>query len=321
MNNSYKLKQVILLLNILFFPVLLFAQQPDSSLAAIDSGKKFVSPNVQLSDTLPLLADSVLNQDKSSNELGGNYNNALKKLLDENEFLNTTTRPVAYTIQEKKRSPKDQLFYLVAIIVLLLALLRFFYTRYFNNLFSFFLNASLRQSQLIEQLLQAKMPSLLFNLLFVFSGGLYSYLLLLKYHWIGNLDFWKSFSFCTIGLGLIYLIKFFTLRFTGWLTGFKEVTNTYIFIIFLFNKITGIFLLPFIAILAFSGPTLANWALIISVLLVAFLFLFRFLRSYALLQYQLKVSRLHFLMYVVGVEIIPVLAVYKGLVVFLSKNL
>ena len=309
------------LVNILFFPVLLFAQQPDSSLAGNDSSNKVVASVVQLSDTLKLLTDSTAKLKNDSKDLGANYNNALKEILDSNQLLNTTSKPGAYEMQEKKRSPKDRLFYLFAIIVLLLAFLRFFYTRYFNNLFSFFLNASLRQNQLIEQLLQAKMPSLLFNLLFVLSGGLYIQLLLLQIHWIGYLDFWQSLAYCTVGLGLIYWIKFFTLKFTGWLTGFKEVTNIYVFIIFLFNKITGILLLPFIALLAFSVPALANWALIISVLLVGFLFLFRFLRSYALLQYQLKVSRLHFLLYVVGVEIIPVLLVYKGLVVLLSKNL
>ena len=220
------------LVNILFFPVLLFAQQPDSSLAGNDSSNKVVASVVQLSDTLKLLTDSTAKLKSDSKDLGANYNNALKEILDSNQLLNTSSKPGAYEMQEKKRSPKDRLFYLFAIIVLLLAFLRFFYTRYFNNLFSFFLNASLRQNQLIEQLLQAKMPSLLFNLLFVLSGGLYIQLLLLQIHWIGYLDFWQSLAYCTVGLGLIYWIKIFTLKFTGWLTGFKEVTNTYVFIIF-----------------------------------------------------------------------------------------
>ncbi|MEP7111225.1 MAG: DUF4271 domain-containing protein, partial [Ferruginibacter sp.] len=198
---------------------------------------------------------------------------------------------------------------------------RFFYTRYFNNLFRVFFNASLRQSQLTDQLLQAKLPSLFFNILFVIIGGLYVYLLLRYYGWISDQDFWPVLFYCTLSLGIIYLIKLITLKFTGWLTGFKEVTNTYVFIIFLINKILSILLIPFAVIIAFSMPDLVTAAVIISLLFIGLMFLIRFFRSYGLLQHQLKISRFHFFMYVVGIEIVPVLLIYKGLVLLLSKNL
>lgn len=315
------MKQVVLFVNIVFFPVLLFAQQADSILVGKDSGNKQGSSLVQLSDSFPLLLDSSLKRKNHLADSASSYNVTLNKILGANQLLNFTTKPIALVIQEKNRVPKDRLFYLATIIVLFLAFLRFVYTRYFSNLFRFFFNASLRQSHLIDQLLQAKLPSLLFNVLFMFSGGLYIYLLLLYNHWIDNLDFWQVLAYCTFSLGLIYLIKFFTIKFTGWLTGIKEVTNNYVFIIFLFNKVIGILLLPFIVIIAFSSTALANSAVIISLLLIGILFLMRFVRSYALLQNLLKVSQFHFLMYVAGVEIIPVLIVYKGLVVLLSKNL
>ena len=321
------MKQIILFVNIIFLPVLLFAQQSDSSLIGKDSINHSASKIVQINDrltlskSLPLMLDSSLVDDNKSSELASSYNNAVNKILITNQFLNTTSQSVASVIQEKKRGSKDRLFYLVSIIVLLLAFLRFVYTRYFNNLFSFFFNASLRQSQLIEQLLQSKLQSLLFNILFIFSGGLYIYLLLMYKHWVDYLDFWQILSYCSFGLGLLYLIKFFTIKFTGWITGFKEITNNYVFIVFLFNKVMGIFLLPFIVIIAFSIPVLVNSAVIISLLLIGILFLLRFLRSYSLLPNKLKLSGFHFVMYIIGVEIIPVLIVYKGLVVLLSKNL
>ena len=64
------------------------------------------------------------------------------------------------------------MFYLIAGIVLLLAFFKYFNSRYFTNLFRVFFNTSLRQSQLTDQLLQAKLPSLLFNLFFILSGGI-----------------------------------------------------------------------------------------------------------------------------------------------------
>ena len=314
------MKQIILFVNILWLPVLLFAQQSDSSLIGKDAVNK-IKDSIALPKSLLLLPDSSRVVENKLGQLTYSYQEAFNKMLAANQYLNSTSKPVAWDIQEKKRVPKDRLFYLVSLIVLFLAFLRFVYTRYFNNLFSFFFNASLRQSQLIEQLLQAKLQSLLFNLLFIFSGGLYIYLLLMNKHWVDNLDFWQILAYCTLSLGLLYLIKFFTIKFTGWITGLKEVTNNYVFIVFLFNKVIGIFLLPFIVIIAFSMPVLANSAVIISLLLVGILFLLRFLRSYALLPNQLKVSGFHFILYIIGVEILPVLIVYKGLVVLLSKNL
>ncbi|MBC7422190.1 MAG: DUF4271 domain-containing protein, partial [Ferruginibacter sp.] len=120
---------------------------------------------------------------------------------------------------------------------------------------------------------------------------------------------------------VIYFFKFLSLKFIGWVTGYQQVTNTYIFIIFLINKILGILLLPFIIIMAFSTPVLIKVSALIAILFITLMFLMRFYRSYGLLQHQLKFNRLHFCMYIVGIEILPVLLIYKGLVLLLSKNL
>ena len=224
-------------------------------------------------------------------------------------------------IHIKKKDSQDSLFYILVLIGGLLGFFRFTYTRYFNNLFRVFFNASLRQSQLTDQLLQARLPSLFFNILFVLIGGIYVYLLLKYYNWVSGQDFWTVLFYCTISLGIIYLVKFITVKFTGWVTGFKEVTNTYAFIIFLINKILGILLLPFAVIIAFSIPNLVTASVIISLLLIGLMFLLRFFRSYGLLQHKLKVSRFHFFLYVIGIEVVPVLLIYKGLVLLLSKNI
>ena len=202
-----------------------------------------------------------------------------------------------------------------------MAIIKYFYSRYFNNLFRVFFNTSLRQSQLTDQLLQAKLPSLFFNLFFILSGGTYIYFLLLHYGLLNTQHIGVLIFSCIAILGLVYFVKFSTLKFTGWVTGYKEATDTYIFIIFLICKIIGILLIPFIILMAFSNLPIASTSAIVSLLLIVFLLLLRFFRSYGLLQNQLKVSKFHFFLYIAGLEIIPLLLVYKSLVFFLSKNL
>jgi hypothetical protein len=314
------LKQVFLLLFFYISPVLLFAQQPDSLVLKKDSIITKDSSYAIQSDTTIIMYDSVLKKD-SILKHSRSYSVVLQKILKENKFLNTTGKPVAMANQIRRPLVQDRFFYLIIIVGLVIGFLRFFYTRYFNNLFRVFFNASLRQGQLTDQLLQAKLPSLFFNILFVFSGGTYVYLLLQHNNLISIGNFWPGLFFCTTSLGIIYLIKYIGLKFTGWLTGYTAVTNTYVFIIFLINKILGILLFPFAVIIAFSIPELASASVIISLLFIALMFLLRFFRSYGLLQHQLKVSKFHFFMYVIGIEVIPVLLIYKGLVLLLSKNL
>ena len=239
-------------------------------------------------------------------------------LLSENRFLNINGKPIASTNHLRKKTSQDFLFYLLLAVVFLLAFFRLFYQRYFTNLFRVFFNTSLRQSQLTDQLLQAKLASLFFNLFFTITGGIYVYFLLRYFHWIKSDRMITLMSACVICFALIYLGKFIVLKFTGWLTGYKEVTNTYLFIIFLINKILGVLLLPVIIIMAFSQIILVKWVVALSLLMIGLLLLLRFFRSYGLLQNQLKVSRLHFLLYIAGTEIVPLLLIYKGLMILVS---
>lgn len=273
----------------------------------------------QQKDSIPLQKDSLplpavvapVNQ----------YNAALQAILKQNILLNSSGTPVAMVAKVKNARSNDVFFYILAGLVFLMGLIKFYFSRYFTNLFRVFFNTSLRQSQLADQLLQAKLPSLFFNAFFIISGGTYVYFLLMHYNLMASQHQWLMLSCCVVLLGLIYLIKFSSLKFTGWITGYSEATDTYIFIIFMICKIFGIILIPFTVLMAFSEAAIASTSALISLLIIGFLLLLRFFRSYGLIQNQLKVSRFHFFLYITGVEIVPLLLIYKGLLILLSKNL
>lgn len=323
---AFILRQLAFFLFFFVSPVLLYAQLDtltsvdDSAIEKHDSIPSLVAP-AQAQDTTTPGKDSTTNTPDSLADPALSYNIFLSKLLEGNYFLNPTGKSIAMTSQKRTPVNQEGYFYAFVVVTALLAFFRFFYTRYFNNLFRVFFNASLRQSQLTDQLLQAKLPSLFFNILFVITGGLYIYLLLNYFKWLSHINFWIALFYCILSLGLIYFAKYITLKFTGWLTGFKEITNTYIFIIFLINKILGIILIPFIIIIAFAAPHITIAAISISLLLIGLMFLLRFFRSYGILQHKIHVSRTHFFLYVFGIEILPLLLISKALVLLLSKNL
>lgn len=312
------MKQGFYLLLFIVSPVLLAAQMPekDSVIITKDTG-------IVIKDSLLIRADSlaVLKDSMQLKTVASVYEQSLKRILQANVLIKTNAEPVSIVTIQRNAKSDNLLFYLLTGIVFCLAFLRFFYSRYFDNLFRVFFNTSLRQSQLTDQLLQAKQVSLFFNILFILTGGIFIYLLLLHYNWITTFNRTLNLSFCIISLAAIYFIKYLLLKFTGWVTGNKEVVNTYLFIIFLINKILSILLLPLVIVIAFSSPALQNAAVLISLLMIGLLFLFRFLRSYGLLQNQIKVGRFHFFMYIIGVELLPLLLIYKGLLILLNKNL
>lgn len=291
------MKHLLLFITVVFLTISGSAQQPDTVLINQDS----------LQRAIP----AVVNK----------YEAAWQQLLDQHKFLNTKAQPVAMPVKFRNAVADDTFFYTLLVLVLLLALLRFFYTRYFSTLFRVFFNTSLRQGQLTDQLLQAKLPSLLFNMFFVISAGSYIYFLLRHYHIVNDQRQWAFWGLCILALAIIYFVKYCTLKFTGWVTGYAETTDTYVFIIFLISKIIGVVLLPFTVMMAFADMEIAAAAALVSLLFTALLLLLRFFRSYGLLQNQLKISRFHFLLYLAGVEIIPLLLIYKGLLILLPKNL
>ncbi len=244
----------------------------------------------------------------------------LNDILKENIFLNSNTVPVSLIQSSRKFISKDFVFYLLTALLLFLGVLKVVWPRYFNNLIRVFFNTSLRQGQLTDQLLQAKLPSMLFNLFFLAIGGVYIYLLL---NYFGKISYnnWDVLLICIVGLSLIYIIKFITLKFAGWLTGYKEEAETYIFIVFLINKIIAICLVPIVVIIPFSMPYLVDLTIIISYVIIVLMFIMRFFRSYGLLQTRLKVSGFHFFLYIIGIELLPLLLIYKFALFILSKNL
>jgi hypothetical protein len=237
--------------------------------------------------------------------------NPYTNLLNSNFLLNSKGNPESIVIVFKKQQNKQPFFYLILALFLTLGITRTFFSRYFNTLFRVFFNTSLRQNQLTDQLEQAKLPSLIFNIFFIITTGFYCYFLLHFFYANHEKLDWYILFVCISAIAICYLVKYLSLKFTGWVTNYQSEADTYIFIIFLLNKVIGIFLLPIITFMAFSTYQITSYAIIISFVFIAILFIIRFFRSYSLLQSRLKISKFHFFLYIIGLEILPILLIYK----------
>lgn len=240
------------------------------------------------------------------------------KLLN-HPYLPQIDNPLYLIIKERKRSSKDQLFYIVIALMLFLAFIKLVFPKYFQNIFRLFFQPTFRQKQTREQLLQNNLPALLYNLFFIFAGSLYS-TLLVQYFNITTQNFFVLFLYATALLVVLYFTKYLFLTFSGWVFNVKEATDTYIFVVYLINKIVGIVLIPFILILAFSNRQVIDIGVTVSFLVLSLLFLYRYLISYGPVRKEVKVSPLHFFFYILAFEITPLLLIYKVLANYLTGS-
>jgi hypothetical protein len=216
------------------------------------------------------------------------------------------------------RGGQAVLFYVVLGVVFLLAVIRLSFTKYFSDLFRAFFNPTLSQRQLREQLSQTPFPAMLLNLFFALSAGLYLFLILRYFHYTTATRPIFLIAVCMVLMMVVYLVKYGFLRFSGWLFNYPEVTSGYVFTLYLVNKVLGVALLPFILLLAFAPYPLAQVALNVSMALIVMLFVYRYIRAYALVRHQIFFNKFHFFIYLCGFEIAPVLIIGKLVLIWLN---
>lgn len=223
-------------------------------------------------------------------------------------------------IPEKRRvvQQMDWKFYLFCSIVFILALLRLLFTKYFSDMFSVFFNTSVRQKQLRDQLSQSALPSLLLNLFYFITGGLFLHFLLEYKGLGGRFPVYISLIVWTALLAGIYLSKYVLIQFLGWVFNQREAAENYVFVIFHVNKMTGIFMLPFVIIWAYMEDGGKNIVLTLAVSGLCLLMIARLARAYLSINNILKITIFHFLIYVFAFEIMPLMILYKLLVRFIT---
>ncbi len=287
-----------------------------------DTGAKLI---VVPGDTLSAPRDSISVQKRDSLSIGKETFTVpsaillFKDVLSRNPWFNFLGTPQANPMEEHRPNSDEGLFYLLVGIVFYFALIKAFFPKYLDNLASLFLRASMRQQQLREQLLQAPLPSLLLNILFVITGGIYVCFLTRYYRLAPEINFWLLSIDCCILVGVLYAVKFLILKMTGWVFNIPKATDTYIFIVFMVNKIIGILLLPFLIVLLFSSSPVLEITVVISLSVIAFLFLYRFIASYPSVRNEIKISIFYFFLYLCAFEIAPLLLIYKVLLTYLEK--
>lgn len=226
--------------------------------------------------------------------------------------------PVRFIAPKRIWNGKDAFFYACIGLLLFFAFIRNAFHYYLQDLFHLFFRTTLKQRQLKEQMMTSPFPSLLLNILFMLSGGLFISLVL-QYYKLGNAyEFWQLILYAAAGLGIMYIGKFIVLKICGWLFQLSDATDSYAFIIFTTNKVLGIAWLPFIILLVFTEGATQQVFLVASLIMTGMVFLYRFFLSYVSIHKGINLYPFHFILYFCAFEIAPLLLINKLLFTYLS---
>jgi len=238
------------------------------------------------------------------------------QILEHHPYFNYGGPAMPAAAARPTKQGKDLLFYTMIGLLLLFAFLRQAFAKYFNDLFRLFFRTTLKYRQIREQLMQTPLPSLLLNGFFVVSAAMYVCFLLENFQLIEKDEYWRYFLYACVGLAGMYFLKFLGLKVIGWIFNMRDAADSYIFIVFVINKVIGVFLLPFIVMLAFMTGPGYSVALVLSWFGIGALLLYRFILSYAAVRNQVRFNPFHFFLYICAFEIAPLLLIYKLLLVF-----
>lgn len=301
------------------------SRKVDSALAMLDSTVKKDTLYIQYVPVIPKsfqiadanhfsflhgsIIDSNYNPLKDYKQYFAQKKNAFK--LYNQMVAKSNDSALIFRIEQRFSLPdKDFLFYSILGLLFLFAFVHNIYPQYFPKLFSQFNQSSLRMLQNREQLLQNSLASLLMNIGFILSFSLMATLLIFSRHLL-PLSFWEGYLYIALFFTSLYLGKYLFLLLAGYTFNSMELIQTYVFVIFMINKVLGILLVPFILILAFAKPQFYPIAIVGGAVLSVLLILYRYLFSLTTVRNKLHISSFHFFLYLCAFEIVPILILYK----------
>lgn len=244
------------------------------------------------------------------------FQNALR----EHPYYNFYGKGVLITEQLKKASRDESMFYFLCLLLFYYGFIRIAFLKYLDNLNTLFLRVTMRHQQIRDQVLQSPLPSLFLNILFVISTGLFLSFVADYYNIVPGMNRWLLLFYCCVLLATIYIGKFILLKMIGWMFNIRSATDTYIFIVFLVNKMLGIYLLPALLFMAFAKGQFLTILMTLTYFFIVILFIYRFIVAYRPVRNEIKLSRFHFFIYLCAFEIAPLLLIYKVLLIFVERS-
>jgi len=204
--------------------------------------------------------------------------------------------------------------WLIGIIIgclVLFAWLKLFYNKFIDQTFISLWNFQLSENFLRDQSIFSRRVSMLLNLNFIVTTGLFFYLIAVFFElnpW--SLTPFKVFLISTGTIALLLAARYIVSHITGTVFNYHKLFKDYLNQILIIYKIAGIVLIPIIMAIAYLPDNLRIYLIITGLILLAAGVLFRFVKGIQLI-FNKDVSIFYLILYLCTLEFLPALVIYK----------
>lgn len=216
-------------------------------------------------------------------------------------------------VQKKSEMNTDWLTIVLVAAMVLIATVRFSYSKYVSNLFQSLLNSSTAFRMFREKNYTILHGAFRLDLLFyiIFSVFVYQVIGFFQLELIYN----KLAFFASI-FGLVFayfFLKKMIYRLLGLIFERGSETNEYLFIVDNFNRTLGIILFPVVALINYYPADRPVYMVVTGLIVVGVFYLFLLQRGFLILLKK-HFSIFYLFLYLCTLEILPLLLIYKGVV-------
>lgn len=219
--------------------------------------------------------------------------------------------------QKPSRKPAF-LFILIVFQLCLLAYLRKTFPKSLEEMTRALTNLTLAQQLYREQELTMPVSAIFYNINFVFSTGIFLFLLNVHYGWTANETPFVSMLFFLWMVIVLYSLKYGTMKFVALIFPFGNEVNHYNFNFFLAQKVAGIILIPINLLIAYSPASLQSAIIILALIMLAIFIIGVSLKGLEISRNLLQHDAFHYFVYICTLEIAPVCILVKVVVEWLS---
>ncbi len=251
-----------------------------------------------ISDTTVVIQDSVQQQEEKPSSV----------------FLNEVQEtPVNYKIGEDidRELTPDWVLYFSIVSLIALAWLRLIYSKFIVSIFKSAFNYQLALKVFNAPGIIQKRIFIFLNIFYYLTAGIFFYLVL---------DYFQYYPFELKGLNLLFavtgfllaysLFRYTVMKITGYLFNRQQLFSEAIFHNFLYNKIIGIVIIPFILLLAYTRDLYQDISLTTGLFVFLTLNIMRIIRLFVFLLRSVFLI-FYFILYLCTLEIIPLLVIVK----------
>jgi len=209
----------------------------------------------------------------------------------------------------------DWLVGVILFAFFLIASVKFLFGKYLSKLTDSIFNSNTANSLFLERNISMIKGSLMMNLLFVVNISLFAINVMDYFDIrIRQGDDLEQFMLVFFMISILYVAKYVLIKGLGYVFKVKNESKEYLFTIFLYNKNLGLFLFPIIIALPFVQVNAVVSLINIGFLMILFFLFLRISRGMKIL-IRKHVSIFYMILYLCALEILPLLMIYKLVVV------